>query len=144
MVFSHTLHSLKHGDLNSFGLVALGQGSFHLCPPVSIRNALISVGLSKQRENQLPTPCRTTSTKVTFHTCPLSMHGTVPPAVSFGWQGSSRVARCVCVFILAVEIGLAGKVLFWVVHICRIILASFWSRRVTFPHRGAWAWRPVL
>ena len=144
MVFSHTLHSLEHGDLDLFGLVAFGQGSLHLCPPVTIGNAVISVGLPEQRENQLLAPCQTTSTQITFHACPLSMHGTVPLAVMFGWEGSSRTARCICVFILAVKIGLAGKVLLQIIHVWRIILASFWSRRATFPQWGTWAWQPVL
>ena len=144
MVFSHTLHSLEHGDLDSFGLVALGQGSLHLCPLVTIGNAVISVRLPEQRENQLLAPCRTTSMKITFRTCPLSTHGTVPPAVTFSWEGSSRMAHCICVFILAVKIGLAGKVLFWVIHVWRIVLASFWSRRATFPQGGIWAWWPIL
>ena len=66
MVFSHTLHSLEHGDRDLFGLVAFGQGSLHLCPPVMIGNAVISVRLPEQRENQLLALCQTTLTKITF------------------------------------------------------------------------------
>ena len=136
MVLSHMFHCLEHGNFNLFRLVAFGQSSLHLYPPVRIWNTVILIGLPEQRENQLPAQCRTTYTKIVLHVCHLSTHGKVPPAVTFGWQGSSRAACCICIFVLTVKIGLAGEVLFWVIHVWRIILASLQIRRAAFPQGG--------
>ena len=49
--------------------------------------------------------------KFLFSMCPLSMHGVVPPAIMFSWQGLPRAARGIGIFFLTVEVSLIGEVL---------------------------------
>ena len=46
------------------------------------------------------------------------------------------MARCICIFILAVEIGLAGKVLFWVIHCLENRIGQLLESQGDFPSRG--------
>ena len=55
--------------------------------------------------------------------CPLSMHGVVPPAITFSWQGMAQAAHSISIFFLTVEVSLTGEVLLWVVHVWGVILA---------------------